>query len=261
MDRGSKCHERRTEGSCPGVTLRLAGFPVRIEATFFFVAAILGQGRPGELLLGWIAVVFVSILVHEMGHAVTLRAFGDTPRITLHAFGGATYPTKPLPLAKDVISTLAGSFTQLTLLGLPAMALRSSIEPTDLGSIRWWIVLSDLVWVSVGWALLNLLPVLPLDGGLVARRLLVYVRPQGGERIALMIAIVTAAAGAALAFARGLIYAGAFALYFVGANVAHLGRARPGIRVPGVGAPGRRTSGGGQRHRPGPFDVGEQGPP
>lgn len=51
----------------PGVTLRLAGFPVRIEATFFFVAAILGQGRPGELLLGWIAVVFVSILVHEMG--------------------------------------------------------------------------------------------------------------------------------------------------------------------------------------------------
>ena len=36
----------------------------------------------------WVAVVFVSILVHELGHAFTQRHFGGHPWITLHALGG-----------------------------------------------------------------------------------------------------------------------------------------------------------------------------
>jgi stage IV sporulation protein FB len=92
----------------PAFDVRIAGFPVRIEATFFLLAAILGQGRSGELILAWIAVVFVSILVHELGHAFSLRAFGDTPRITLHAFGGLTHPTKSLSLGRDLVATAAG---------------------------------------------------------------------------------------------------------------------------------------------------------
>ncbi|HEV2952405.1 MAG TPA: site-2 protease family protein, partial [Actinomycetota bacterium] len=170
----------------PAFDVRIAGFPVRIEVTFFLVAAILGQGRPGNLLLAWIGVVFVSILIHELGHAVALRAFGDTPRITLHAFGGATQPTKALPPGKDVIATMAGPLTGLLLLGLPAYAIRASAGPPDIDSLTWWIVLSDLVWVNVGWSVLNLLPVLPLDGGLIVRQLLTRMLGRRGDRAALL---------------------------------------------------------------------------
>lgn len=188
------------------------------------MAAVLGQGRPDVLLLAWIAVVFVSILVHELGHAVTLRAFGDAPRITLYAFGGLTHPTKTLPVGKDVAVLLAGSVTQILLLGLPAYVYRASFVPTDLNTYRWWIVLSEVVWVSVGWAVLNLVPMLPLDGGLLARRVLVHRLGGRGEIAALIVSIGTASAGALWAFLVGQPYLGFFALFFAGWNVVHLYR-------------------------------------
>ena len=54
----------------------LFGIPVRVHPLFWLVAAILGAGSdpdPIELLL-WIGTVFVSILIHEMGHALAARA-------------------------------------------------------------------------------------------------------------------------------------------------------------------------------------------
>lgn len=210
----------------PAFDFRIAGFPVRIEATFFLVAAILGQGRPGNLLLAWIGVVFLSILVHEMGHGVALRTFGDTPRITLHAFGGATHPTKALPPGKDVVATLAGPLTGLLVLGLPAYAIRASAGPPDIDSLTRWIVLSDLVWVNVGWSVLNLLPVLPLDGGLIARQLLTRILGRRGDRAALLVSIATAGGGAAFAFSQNLPYLGLYALYFAGSDGIALYRSR-----------------------------------
>ena len=210
----------------PAFRIRIAGFPVRIEVTFFLVAAILGQGRPGNLLLAWIGVVFVSILAHELGHAVAFRTFGDTPRITLHAFGGVTQATKALPLGKDVAATLAGPLTGLLLLGLPAYAIRASATPPDIDWITRWIVLSDLVWVNVGWSVLNLLPILPMDGGLIARRLLTHALGRRGDRAALLVSIATAGGGAAFAFFQDLPYLGLYALYFAGSDGVALYRSR-----------------------------------
>ena len=48
----------------------LAGFPVQIHWSFFLVAALLGRSRDLYVLLVWIGVVFVSVLLHEMGHAL-----------------------------------------------------------------------------------------------------------------------------------------------------------------------------------------------
>jgi Zn-dependent protease len=210
----------------PAFRIRIAGFPVQIEVTFFLVAAILGQGRPGNLLLAWIGVVFISILAHELGHAVAFRTFGDTPRITLHAFGGVTQATKTLPTGKDVVATLAGPLTGLLLLGLPAYVIRSSGASPDIDWLTWWIVLSDLVWVNVGWSVLNLLPILPLDGGLIVRRLLTQALGRRGERAALVVSIATAGAGAAFAFLHDLPFLGFYALYFAGSNGVVLYRSR-----------------------------------
>jgi Zn-dependent protease len=210
----------------PAFDVRIAGFPVRIEATFFLVAAILGQGRPGNLLLAWIGVVFVSILVHELGHAVVFRTFGDTPRITLLAFGGVTQATKASPPGKDVVATLAGPLTGLLLLGLPAYAIRASVAPPDIDWLTWWIVLSDIVWVNVGWSVLNLLPVLPLDGGLITRQLLTHMLGRRGDRAAMLVSIATAGGGAAFAFSQDLPYLGFYALYFAGSDGLALYRSR-----------------------------------
>ncbi len=54
---------------------RVAGFPVAIHPSFFLVTLALGSRRSGAaFVVEWFAVVFVSILVHELGHAVVARA-------------------------------------------------------------------------------------------------------------------------------------------------------------------------------------------
>ena len=74
--------------------LRLFGIPVRVHPLFWVVTVIMGlrggdeKGTPPAQLLIWVAIVFVSILVHELGHAFLQRRFGGRPWITLHGFGG-----------------------------------------------------------------------------------------------------------------------------------------------------------------------------
>lgn len=210
----------------PGVDLRIAGIPVRVDVTFALMPVIFGQGRPGWWLLGWCGVVFASILVHELGHALTLRAFGDTPRITLWAFGGRTYPTKTPSPGRDVVVSLAGSVTQVLLLGLPAYVIRTILVPSDLTQLRWWLLLTDLVWVSIGWALLNLLPILPLDGGLVIKRMLGHRTGRRGELVATLISIVVASGCGLWAVLAELPGAALYALFFVGWNATTLLRER-----------------------------------
>ena len=71
---------------------RLFGFPVRVHPFFWVVSLLLGMGgrdRPiRSNVLIWVAVVFVSILVHELGHAFMQRYYGGHPWITLYGFGG-----------------------------------------------------------------------------------------------------------------------------------------------------------------------------
>ena len=60
---------------------RLFGYPVTVEWTFWVLSLLLGMsfmrmpGRAGAILtLMWVAVVFVSITLHELGHALARRA-------------------------------------------------------------------------------------------------------------------------------------------------------------------------------------------
>ena len=67
------------------------GIPVRVIPTFWLLAALLGWSliQLGLIyVLVWILVVFVSILAHELGHALTAARLGYPPRIFLYHFGG-----------------------------------------------------------------------------------------------------------------------------------------------------------------------------
>src|SRR5207244_13618606 len=67
------------------------GILVRVHPFFWVATLFLGMaGKTADPVntLIWVAVVFVSILVHEFGHATLQRAFGGHPWITLYSFGG-----------------------------------------------------------------------------------------------------------------------------------------------------------------------------
>lgn len=185
---------------------RLLGFPVRVDVSFAIVAALLGAGR-GELglLLLWVAVVFVSILAHELGHAAVARAYGCRPSITLFAMGGLTQWSGPaLGHLGQVWVGLAGPLAGFALGGL-VLAVDRALPPEVPFLAR--LAVRDLLWVNFGWGLLNLLPVLPLDGGQVLRSLLRAARGREEDRLPLGISVVVGGIAAGLALYAGLWWA------------------------------------------------------
>jgi membrane-associated protease RseP (regulator of RpoE activity) len=76
--------------------------------------------------------------------------------------GGLTHGEGRLTPVESIAVSLAGPFTALFLLGLPALWLEKngSISGADARAI-----LSQVIWINVGWSVLNLLPIPLLDGG------------------------------------------------------------------------------------------------
>src|SRR3954464_14722355 len=99
-----------------------AGIPGRVEPVFFVIIVILGfnpnDPRP-ILLVSWVAIAFVSILLHELGHAIAFRLFGINPSITLYGMGGLTSGQGRLTPVESIAVSLAGPLSALFLLGLP----------------------------------------------------------------------------------------------------------------------------------------------
>jgi hypothetical protein len=102
----------------------LFGTPVRVEPTFFLVAVYLGLNLENlGLIVAWVAVMFVGILIHELGHALAYRAYGSGAAIVLWGFGGLTYGQAGLKPRQHVLVSLAGPLTGLILLGIPAWSI------------------------------------------------------------------------------------------------------------------------------------------
>jgi Zn-dependent protease len=111
-------------------------------------------------------------------------------RIVLHAMGGLTFRTGKFAKAtEDVVVSLAGSVTQIVVLGLPALLL---VRSGGIDSFTWHVILSDVAWVSFGWAIFNLLPILPLDGGNIAVTLLRRVNGIDAVRLVRQLSVGTA---------------------------------------------------------------------
>ena len=89
---------------------RIFGIPVRVEP-FFVVVALLFGIRLEPLWVVFAVIVFVSVLVHELGHALTYRLLGQRSAIVLHGFGGFTVPTgggrRALSKPKSILVSLS----------------------------------------------------------------------------------------------------------------------------------------------------------
>jgi Zn-dependent protease len=194
----------------------LLGIPVRVLPWFWLTSVLLGFDtvRIGpEFLLAWVGIVFASILVHELGHARVAGLLGYPARIVLYHFGGLAIPAPGYnhSQGRSILILLAGPGAgflvglALYLLG-PTLIRWGIVQPPRQGWTLSSFIVEQLFYVNVWWGLVNLLPVLPLDGGQICRDVCTSVSYRRGERWAVMIAVVTAVAVAAWAFREGRAY-------------------------------------------------------
>jgi stage IV sporulation protein FB len=191
------------------------GIPVEVDPMFWVVSFLMGGGFTlfsGEVnnvevfsVLVWVVVVFISILIHELGHTITSRKLGGgSTWIKLWAFGGLAYHQGTRFSQKNraiMIAMGPGAgfllFIVVLVIGLfvlgPSiaidLALASSVgildsildavgvsqilnysnefkdftsNPSNFMKLK---IFYDFFLVNCFWGLINLLPVLPLDGG------------------------------------------------------------------------------------------------
>jgi len=220
------------------VNFHIAGIPVRISPWFWLSTVLLGMGAsrggdPQRLLL-WVAACFASILIHELGHALAFRWHGVESRIVLYQFGGLAIPTglgsgwnsrRSLTRSYAITVSAAGPLAQFAaasalMLGIHASGfsiplggfvaewLRLPVDRPLLASPRLLDFSTFFLYVSVYWGLLNLLPVLPLDGGQIARELFLAFDRGHAIQHALMLSTITAGILAARGFLQNDLYFG-----------------------------------------------------
>ena len=179
---------------------RLFNIPVFVHPWFWLTLALIGGGLRANNTTAFIEVAmfvlagFVSVLVHEFGHALMIRKYGLPTEVHLVAFGGfARHPAGQLDRKQSFLVTAAGPAIQFVL-GIVAVILLQ-VLPFPEGSLL-QIALSFMALVSFVWSILNCLPIHPMDGG---QMLAAVLGPQRAPLVHL-IGIVTAVAIGLLAF-------------------------------------------------------------
>jgi len=198
-----------TDSSPPfSLHFNLGRIPVVVEPSFWLLTALLGLGiRDMRLLLCWIAVCFVSILVHELGHALVAMALGSSwASIRLYSFGGLCY-SQGLSRWRDVAVSAAGPLAGFLFAGLTYGA--SLVWPPH-DFLAFYLY--EFFWqVNIYWGIMNLLPVQPLDGGHVVGGVLGPSR----QRMTLWLGVITSVGVVAWALSARRFYM-AFMFGFLG---------------------------------------------
>lgn len=207
-----------TEGRGPRFTV--FGTPVTVDWGFAVLVGLLFVAgyRPLEYSLVLIGVIFVSVLLHELGHAAAFAAIGRSSRIVITGFGGVTISEDQRELrdGEAVAVSLAGPSAEIAL-GMAALGLQRAGVGQDHELTR--VLLRDLVWVNLLWGLANLVPVLPLDGGHVMERVVKRVRPSLASVGPPLVSALVAAPLAAWAWVEGFPFGAIFAGLFVVLNL------------------------------------------
>lgn len=188
---------------------RIFNFPVRVHFTFFLLAVLLGLSLGNILYVAiWVVVVFISIMIHELGHAFTAQSFGRSPTIELYTMGGLTVSNRYslLSYPKEIFLSFSGPLAGFLAYGLITLFL-SLVGPIQQPLIAFFF--RQLQFVNLVWGIFNLLPILPLDGGSIMRHAYHWLRSPYDERTPLIISIVfgiLAMIGILIIFRGGSVY-------------------------------------------------------
>ena len=145
------------------------------------------------LVLVFVFAGFLSIMIHELGHALTIRKYGLPSVITLQAFGGyASFPAGKLDRKQSFMVTVAGPALQFVF-GLLLIIIAPNISIPE-GSL-FLPFIRYLIWVSILWSILNCLPVYPMDGGQMMVAILGPSKQHYVYLISSIVAVVVAIVG------------------------------------------------------------------
>lgn len=214
------------------LTFNLLGFPVRVHPAFFILPLLLGGSmvrsatnltgqeiNTGVGLIVLAAVFFVSILIHELGHTLAFRYYGQPSRILLYWMGGLAIPdqggwnagrARAFTPEQQIVISFAGPLAGFLLaaafaggvylcggtveyLGL-TMGFIPLLMPDPTADVfaqrpELWLFFFVGLWANIFWNVLNLAPIYPLDGGQITRQLFVKFSGPAGIRTSLMVAV------------------------------------------------------------------------
>jgi Zn-dependent protease len=161
---------------------RILGIPIGLDYSWFLIFVLItwmlavsyfpSEFRDWPPLLYWVTgavtaiMLFVSVLLHELGHSViALRYKIPVRRITLFIFGGvAQIGAEPTSAISEFFIAVAGPIVSLAL----AVAF-SAVKPAVAGIEPLWGLAKYLAYINFALVLFNLIPGFPLDGGRVFR--------------------------------------------------------------------------------------------
>ena len=189
---------------------RLGPVPVGIHFSFLVVLFLAPRSFTGGEMALWTVMVGLAVLVHEAGHAFTVRAFGARQvSITLFALGGVTtWPVGDgLSAGRRFLVAAAGSAVGIAL-GAPVYWAWS--QGAFDGS-RWLEVAAySFAFPSFVWGVLNWAPIRPLDGGQMLTSALEIPFPRRGESIAMVLSFMFGVAAVLVLLRYDLVFAAVF---------------------------------------------------
>lgn len=199
---------------------QIFGIPIRVHPMFWLAGALIASNQPLPAMALWIACAFVSILVHELGHGLLAQRYSNCREILLYTLGGLCfYSPEPRRSSHQLAITLAGPGAGFLLclvfmigtslvwgitprehfsLACETVGLESRADPGYLMSAilkfpgqTSFRLYHNMVFINLMWGLVNLLPIVPLDGGRVSQTLLsLYDRSQA-QRWSYIVSLLT----------------------------------------------------------------------
>ena len=188
---------------------RLFKVEARVHPSFW-LGGLLFARNSGDMvhLAAGVALLFVSILVHEMGHALAGRYFGDrAPSVSLYVMGGFYQAgSARLQYGKFIGMCLCGPLAGF-LLGAAAFGAMVAISLHYIPKNELLeFVLINAFYINAIWGLVNLLPVFPLDGGQIFRELLRWKFPRQGDVLCFTVSMVVGIAVAMIGLALNYLF-------------------------------------------------------
>ena len=225
------------------------GFPVEIHATFLILLIFIFDSGLSLLAIAlWTAAILTSVILHELGHAVTVRRFrGNVEGIRIYALGGVTIWTErdaPIKGWRRFLVAASGSGVGLAI----GLALYGLVELGALGTnarsfIRapWTVDLfgadfqgeyvvffiGAFIWVSVVWGLVNWLPIGGLDGSKMLRVVMIGILGPRGDLPSRVIGLLVAFGASYWLYQRGSVIGPVILIMFAFSDLAAYQRHPP----------------------------------
>jgi stage IV sporulation protein FB len=211
---------------------RLFGISFCIQPSFWLMNAlwayIIYTYFPGfrevgllAYILIWVFCTLISVMVHELGHVVTARIFGQPGSITLTGLGGqAVGEFGELAVWQRILVICAGPGAGFLLaaglilfdaettrwnllmdmLDVPALKVRwfgvDKFNPLLRmgGSPHYAFAINILLMINLFVNVINLLPIIPMDGGMLLKEFCCLIAPKSGPKIAFGLSFILACA-------------------------------------------------------------------